>query len=191
VATFLQGRLPAQTPFWESASVPGVFFAGSVTQGAIGLKKYGIPSNSAAVHGFRYNARVQARELARRHFGIEPERPVLRPDQVVPYLLQEATEAPELWNQQSYLSRVISFDPGRGIVDEGILPLAHFVDSSGPDAVALAVETDGEGDIHPAVYVRRQGRVDEHVLSSDRLLDFRTQDHRVQLDGLLRGLLGE
>ena len=29
IATFSQGRLPAQTPYWESANAPGVFFAGS------------------------------------------------------------------------------------------------------------------------------------------------------------------
>src|SRR5436190_12913941 len=71
VATFFQGgRLPAQTPYWESPSVPGVYFAGSVTQGSLGMKKYGIPSNSSAVHGFRYNARVLAGWLARMHFGV-------------------------------------------------------------------------------------------------------------------------
>src|SRR4029077_4554737 len=58
VATFGQSKLPAQTEFWESASVPGIFFAGSITQGSAGLKKHGIPSNSGALHGYRYNARV-------------------------------------------------------------------------------------------------------------------------------------
>ncbi len=64
VATFGQSRLPAQTPFWESATRPGIFFAGTITQGAAGLKKHGIPSNSGAVQGYRYNARVLARHLA-------------------------------------------------------------------------------------------------------------------------------
>src|SRR3989442_3768491 len=40
VATFGQSRLPAQTPFWESATAPGSFFAGTITQGAAGLKKH-------------------------------------------------------------------------------------------------------------------------------------------------------
>src|SRR5207237_10038 len=64
VATFGQSRLPAQTPFWESATVPGIFFAGTITQGSAGLKKHGVPSNSGAVQGYRYNARVLARHLA-------------------------------------------------------------------------------------------------------------------------------
>ncbi len=190
VATFFQGgRLPAQTPYWESASVPGIYFAGNITQGSIGMKKYGIPSNSAAVHGFRYNARVLAEHLARTMFGIERDRPVLRPQEVVPYLLAEATAAPELWNQQSYLTRVLEVDPARGITDAGIHPLAHFVDASGPDAVAIAVETDAEGDRHPAVYVRREGRVEEHLLDGDPLDDFAGPGHRAQLSVLLGDLV--
>ena len=34
VATFGQSRLPAQTPFWESATVPGIYFAGTINQGS-------------------------------------------------------------------------------------------------------------------------------------------------------------
>jgi thioredoxin reductase len=189
VATFYQGRLPAQSPWWESTSVPGVFFAGSITQGSIGLKKYGIPSNSAAVHGFRYNARVVARRIAETTLALAVERPLVAARDVVDYLLAEATYAPELWNQQSYLARELVFDPSRGIVDEGIVPLAHFVDETGPNAVAVAVETDAEGDIHPAVYVRRDGRVDEHTLPSSPLLKFDGQEHQRQLAGVLKGFI--
>ncbi len=188
VKTFYQGRLPAQTPFWESATVPGIFFAGSITQGAIGLKKYGIPSNSAAVHGFRYNARVMARHLAATRFGIERDRTPVPPDRVVPYLLDEATRAPELWNQQAYLTRVLSLGD-QGIADEGILPLAHFVDASGPDAVAISVETGADGDIHPAVYLRRGGRVDEHLLPGSPLLEFDTSEHHAELKSHLKAFI--
>src|SRR5205085_11412263 len=111
VKTFYQNRLPAQTPFFQSATVPGVFFAGSVTQGSIGLKKYGIPSNSAAVHGFRYNARVLAHHIGETHFGIARPRRGLPAADVVDFLLRELTSGPELWNQQSYLARVVTFDP--------------------------------------------------------------------------------
>lgn len=190
VATFYSGRLPAQTPYWESSSMPGVYFAGSITQGAIGLKKYGIPSNSAAVHGFRYNASVLARHIAETRFGIPIQRPLVSSSEVVAYLLAEATRAPELWNQQSYLARVLLLDPGRGIIDDGIVPLAHFVDETGPDGVAMAVETDASGDIHPAVYVRHAGRVDEHTLPSSPMLDFETAEHVASLTSLLKEMLG-
>jgi len=189
VKTFYAGRLPAQTNYWESATVPGIFFAGSVTQGSIGLKKYGIPSNSAAVHGFRYNARVLAGHIAETRMGIARARPVVEKDRVVPYLLDEATRAPELWNQQSYLARALIADPDEGILDEGIVPLAHFVDSPGPDGVAIAVETDAEGDIHPAVYVRRGGSSEEYLLPSNALLDFATSEHHAELTRALKAFI--
>jgi len=191
VATFFDGgRLPRQTPFWESPTVPGVYFAGNVTQGSIGMKKYGIPSNSAAVHGFRYNARVLAEHVAAKHFGVQPPRPSVDPGDVVEFLLREATTAPELWNQQSYLARVVEASPEAGVVDGGIRPLEAFVDDrGGPDAVAVAVETDGDGDIHPAVYVRRAGRVDEHLLPSDPQHDFTGGEHSGQLEAVLGDLL--
>lgn len=190
VATFFQGgRLPGQTPYWESPTVPGVFFAGNVTQGSVGLKKYGIASNSGAVHGFRYNARVLAEHLARSRFGVDvPVRTVQRED-VAEFLLDEATSAPELWNQQSYLARVLEFRPEAGIVDQRFQPLAHFVDAAGPDAVAVTVETDGEGEIHPAVYVRRAGEVTEHTLPPDPLNDFCSREHRAAMTRLLADLL--
>ena len=188
VATFYSGRLPAQTPFWESPSVPGIYFAGSVTQGAIGLKKYGIPSNSAAVHGFRYNARVLARHIAEHHFGVPPMREPIAPSDAVGQLLEAATNAPELWNQQSYLARVIEADGSGGAVDVGIVPLSHFVDSDGADAIAVTLETDATGDIHPAVYVRRGDAVGEHLLPGDTLLRFDTGEHRAQLTSVLHGL---
>ena len=189
LATFNQDRLPALTPFWESTTVPGVFFAGTVTQGAIGLKKHGIPSNSGGVGGFRHNARVLARYLAEKHFAIAVPRPTIRLEEVVPYLLSEVARAPELWNQRSYLARVVSFDRREGIRDEGIAPLAHFVDTGGPDAAAIVLETDQTGDHHPAVYTRRGGSVTEHVLPSNPLHNFETSEYHAQLAALLDGLV--
>ena len=69
VQTVGQSRLPVQTPFWESTTVPGIFFAGTIGQGAKGLQKHGVPANSGAVHGARYNARVLAARIAQTHSG--------------------------------------------------------------------------------------------------------------------------
>ncbi|HET6946418.1 MAG TPA: NAD(P)-binding domain-containing protein [bacterium] len=189
VATFSQDRIPALTAFWESTTVPDVFFAGAATQGAVGLRKHGVPSNSGGLGGFRHNARVLAAHLAETRFGVRVDRPTLEPDDVVPYLLSEVSRSSELWNQRSYLARVVSFERNRGIVDEGILPLQHFVDTRGPDAAAIVLETDASGDHHPAVYQRRSGKVSEHVLPGDPLHDFETASHRAQLAALLQGLI--
>lgn len=187
VATFYSARLPAQTPFWESASVPGIYFAGSVTQGAVGLKKYGIPSNSAAVHGFRYNAQVLASHIAQKHFGISPTSTRLETSQVVAHLL-EAVASPALWNQQSYLCRVVSLKDD-GVLDEGLQPLSWFLDSAGPDAAAITIETDGAGNIHPALYVRRGGHVSEHVFDPSPLLEFSTASYHADVSRFLEAFL--
>ena len=79
LATISDGRVPALTPFFESVSVPGVYFAGNASQGAPGLRKQGLASNSTSINGFRYNARVLARHLAETRFGVELERPALEP----------------------------------------------------------------------------------------------------------------
>lgn len=189
VATFYGGgRLPAQTPFWESASVPGIYFAGNITQGSIGLKKYGIPSNSGAVHGFRYNARVLARHIAETHFGAPRETRPVGPEELTGFLLEEMAAAPELWNQQSYLARVVAAAGDGGFTDEGIRPLAHFVDEAGPDAVAVAIETDDRGEIRPVAYLRKGQHVSEHVLQSHPLLDFRSEGHKAELEALVGSL---
>ena len=188
VSVYGQSRLPAMTNYWESANVPGIFFAGTIGQGAGGMKKYGLPSNSGAVHGGRYNTRIMVSHLAERYFDRPPERPAIAPDELVDLLLEEATFSPELWNQKSYLARAVALDPGEGMRDLGFLPLAQFVDDEGQAAVAITVETDDKGDIHPAVYVRAQGKpAAETLLESHPLHDFRTADNRARLVALLKG----
>ena len=156
VATVAQDRIPALTPFWESVTVRGLYFAGNASQGAPGLRKHGVVSTSAAVQGFRYNARILARHLA----GVTPEA-TIAPDGVVPLLLHELAHGPELWTQKGYLARVLTADGSGGMRDEGIVPLAHFVDATGPNGVAAVVELDGDGVIRPQLYLRRGSAVEE------------------------------
>jgi thioredoxin reductase len=190
VTVFGQAKLPTMTNHYESATVPGIYFAGTIGQGVPGLKKFGIPANSGAVHGARYNARLMVRHLAETHFGARIERPALDPQDVVSYLLEEATTAPELWNQKSYLARGISRDDAGVVHDDGIISLAEFVDTAGPDAAALTIETDDRGEIYPMVYLRTHGRCDAgEALPSDPLHDFRTSEHRRALRSRLHDLL--
>jgi thioredoxin reductase len=189
VAMVNDGRMPAQTPYWESVSVPGIYFAGNVTQASPGLRKHGATSSSGSVNGFRYNARVLAQHIAEMHFGIRPERRRLEGDEVVPYLLDELAHAPELWTQKGYLARVVGVDGADGFSNEGIVPLADFVDREGGDACAVAVEYDADGTIIPVVYLRRSGRLVEHVLPGHPLHAFGTEEHRRQVAACLAPLL--
>jgi hypothetical protein len=79
---------------------------------------------------------------------------------------------------------VVTVDPDEGVHDVGILPLTHFLDTDGPDAVAMTVESDGAS-IYPVVYVRRDGAVDEHALDPDPLHDFESLPHRRALGSIL------
>ncbi len=189
VVTSGRERIPSQTPLFESISVPNIYFAGTATRGAPGLKKHGLPSSSGAVHGHRYNARILARHIATTHFGVDLERPTVKRDDVLGYVLSEASHAPELWHQKSYLARSLLFDGDRGIVDDGIIPLQLFVDGQGRDGLAVAVEADAKGSIYPTVYVRRDNVVTEHMLAPDPLLDFEGAQHRAQLASALAPLL--
>ena len=190
LVTFGRNKLPALTPFWESASLRGVFFGGTVTQAAGGLKKNGIPANSGGVNGHRYNGRVLARHVARTHFGVALPRPELRADDVVPFLLRELDHSPELWHQRSYLCRVVTVSGEEGIRDEGIWPLSNFVDSAGPDAIAATIEANAQGENYPAIYLRQAGRVTEHLLEADQRMRYDTADRRSALATILRELVG-
>jgi thioredoxin reductase len=185
VATVAQGRIPALTPFWRSVSAEGIYFAGNATQGAAGMRKHGVGSSSPAVHGFRYNARVLAEHIAREVFGIEPPRRRVEPRELVPFLLHELSHAPELWAQKGYLARAVHFDERTGIVDGGIVPLAHFVDAGGPDAIAVAVEMDARGLIYPAAYRWRSGKLTGRDFDGELLHRFEHAEHGRALRELL------
>jgi thioredoxin reductase len=190
VSVFGRSGLPTMTNAYESATAPGIYFGGTITQAVSGLKKYGIPANSGAVHGHRYNGRLIVDDVAARHFGIQRPRPEVDPASVVQRLLTAATLAPELWHQKSYLAHALTRGDDGAIRDEGIVSLAEFVDVPGPDGAAITVETDDEGSIHPAVYVRRRGRVDgDAMLESDPMHDYRGSGHRAQLASLVGGVL--
>jgi thioredoxin reductase len=188
VATVSDGRIPAQSPFWESVSVPGVYFAGNATQGSAGLRKQGLASNNSSVNGFRYNARVLVRHLAEKHFGIARSQPLVPEDELVPLLLRELDRAPELWIQKGYLCRIVHRAED-GLRDEGILPLQTFVDEPGPDAVAVAIEMAADGTIYPTVYVRLQNDVQEYPLDSHPLHDYESDTYRELLSRLVGPLL--
>ena len=185
VQTVAQGRIPALTPFWEAVGAPGVYVAGNATQGAAGLRRHGVGASSPAVHGFRYNARVLAEAIAERHFGVVPERSLLAPNEIAPFLARELAHGPDLWAQKAYLARVVTLEAGGGARDAGIQPLAHFVDTSGPDALAVTIEMNAVGEIYPVAYVRRAGSVTERVLDPEPAHAYDMPRYEAELVGLL------
>ena len=185
------------TNAYESATVPGIYFAGTIMQGVAGLKKYGIPANSGAVHGHRYNARAARRR--RRDASLRACR------------ARAAGGGPGRRRRLSCSSRGHARHRSCGTRSRTsrarcrATPTARSVTRASsrspststrpdPDGVAITVETDAAGDIHPAVYVRRRGRVDvdatlEHEPAA-RLPHGRASDQlRALIDGVLRWVL--
>jgi thioredoxin reductase len=187
VATVAGGKMPALTPYWESATVPGIFFAGNATQAALGLPRPGVASLSSMVCGFRYNARVLAGHIAERVFGRERSRPRLEPDGVVPFVLRELNEGPEVAIQKGYLARVVGAN-GDGIRDEGVMPLETFVDSDF-DGAAFTLEFDDHERIRPALYVRAGGGLAEKLLPPHPLRRFDGREYEAEIAAALAPLL--
>ena len=189
VKTFGQSGLPAQTPFWESQTVPGIYFAGTINQGSRGMLKHGIPSNSGAVQGYRYNARVLARHIAEERFGRRSSGHMVRAGDVAGFLLREVSHGPELWHQRSYLARVLVASRDGGFEDRGIEPLAHFVDDPRgdvPDAVAVTLEHNGQDDPYPTIYMRSGGKVTWRELPPQPLLDFEGEPYLREASAFLK-----
>jgi thioredoxin reductase len=181
-----RSRLPLLSSWWESTTLPGVYFAGTIGQAAKGLVKHGVPANSGAVHGARYNAMVLAQRIATERFGVAAPRPSVDPADLVSVIANELAEAPELWHQRAYLARVFTADPVAGLVDDGVQPLTHFLDATGPDAVAVTLEADGTGAIYPVLYTRKDGDDQERTLEADPLLRYDRPDTRTTIGQIVR-----
>lgn len=189
VAVFGQNRVPAQTAWWESASLPGIYFAGTITQGAPIVGKYGIPPNSGAVQGHRYNARILARRIAQAEFGMNAPLTEVGPADLAALLLDEASEGPELWHQRGYLARVVTASADGAFHDRGVIPLTVFLDGDiDADGIALTMEMDGTGAVFPVLYVRRGGSVMEHVLPPSDFADYGSLDHRKATEAAIESL---
>ena len=186
LATVLNDRVPALSPYFESISTPGVFFAGNVTMGSKGPRKHGVAPNSTSVNGFRYNARVAADHIADR-LGLERPRPKIDRGDLVSFLLAELARAPELWIQKNFLARGVTFTGGE-FHDDGIVPLEHFLDAGREDGLAAAIEMNPEADIHPTLYVRRGGRIAEHELPPHPVHAFDGPEYRRELESILKSL---
>ena len=181
-----RSRLPLLSSWWESTTLPGVYFAGTIGQAAKGLVKHGVPANSGAVHGARYNARVLAQYIAETRFGADRSRPGVAPGDLVSTITAELAEAPELWHQRAYLARVFTIDADAGLVDDGVQPLTHFLDAGGPNAVAVTLEADGTGAIFPVLYTRIGGDVRERAMVADPLLRYDGADARREILAIVR-----
>lgn len=101
------GRLPLMGPNWESTNLPGVYFAGTLTQSR-DYKR----TSSAFIHGFRYNTRALFRMLHQQDQAEPwPSRPVdLTAEALTHAMLERINSSSGLWQQFGFLCDVVRID---------------------------------------------------------------------------------
>lgn len=149
----LDGRFPARTPEWESVNVPGLYFAGTLTQvNGSGEHAWGL------IHRFRYTVRALFRMLEAKYHRrdwpaseIEPT-----PEGLVEATLARLNRASGLWQQPGFLHDVIVVDEdwnGARYLEE--MPFAYLQRSAvGQNGhyYTIGLERGEEnGSLHPVI----------------------------------------
>jgi len=100
----INDRFPAQTAQWESVNVPGMHFAGTITQ-VRDFKK----STSGFIHGFRYGVRALHRILESRHHGVSwPARDLPgTPEAIADAVIDRVNHTSALWQLFAFLADVV------------------------------------------------------------------------------------
>lgn len=166
----INDRFPALTPEWESVNVPGLYFAGTLTQSR-DFKKY----TSAFIHGFRYGIRALVRMLERKHHGVEWPHRTVAADDLADAVLDRINRTSALFQQFGFLCD--AFTPDGRYFEELPLSYVPFADcftvsleyGAGHDAIdpfdvqaGREWEADQSHDdryLHPVIRRRRDGEV--------------------------------
>jgi thioredoxin reductase len=148
----IHDRFPAQTCEWESTNVPGLYFAGTLTQ-----IRDSRTTSSGFIHGFRYNTRALVRMLERKHHGQElPSREVeATAEGLMLAAMKRLNRSSALWQQHGFLHDVIVLptDGGNARHYEE-LPLAYVHETSlsaSDHYYTLALELGHTQSLHPVI----------------------------------------
>jgi len=126
----IDGRFPAQTSAWESTNVPGLFFAGTISQ-VRDFKK----STSGFIHGFRYAVRALHRILDDRPWPATTL--PATPDAITGAIIERVNRTSALWQQFGFLADVVVVDGGTAGYREE-MPVDYLSDTE-PDRTAFVV----------------------------------------------------
>ncbi|WP_188190217.1 NAD(P)-binding domain-containing protein [Nonomuraea sp. SYSU D8015] len=123
-ALVINDRFPEQTSAYESTTVPGLFFAGTITQQR-DFKK----GTSGFIHGFRYGVRALHRILATRYHGepwpaddVEPT-----PDAISDAIIARVNSSSALWQQFGVLGDVVTVTGATALYQQEV-PVAYATD---------------------------------------------------------------
>jgi thioredoxin reductase len=118
----INDRFPAQTDDWESVSVAGMYFIGTLSQER-DFKK----STSGFIHGFRYAVRALHKILERR-YGDTPwpaEKLDGTPEAMTGAIITRVNRSSALWQQFGFLGDVITVSGADARYHEEV-PVAYF-----------------------------------------------------------------
>ncbi|MCA2228844.1 NAD(P)-binding domain-containing protein [Nonomuraea aurantiaca] len=146
-ALVINDRFPEQTSAYESTTVPGLYFAGTLTQQR-DFKK----STSGFIHGFRYGVRALHRILATRyHGGTWPARKVEpTPEAISDAIIARVNRSSALWQQFGVLGDVVTVEGDTALYQEEV-PVAYAADGGLGRARHTFVVTLEYGKDHDAV----------------------------------------
>ncbi|MBW4718746.1 FAD-dependent oxidoreductase [Saccharothrix obliqua] len=123
-ALAIDDRFPEQTSAYESTTVPGLYFAGTVTQQR-DFKK----STNGFIHGFRYGVRALHHILAARHHGVPwPATPVdPSPEAIGDAVIARVNRSSALWQQFGVIGDVVAVTGETARYEEEV-PVAYLAD---------------------------------------------------------------
>ena len=123
--------------------------------------------------------------------GIQPERPRSRRTRSSPTCSSRRRTRGRSGVSRPTWRGVLSFDAREGIRDEGILPVTPFVDSAGPPAARSSSRPTRRTTSSSASTCGATGGSPSTRCRPAFLHDFRTPEHRAELESLLDGLVRE
>ncbi len=157
----INDRFPAQTPDWESVNVPGLYFAGTITQ-VRDFKK----ATSAFIHGFRYGVRALAKVLNERHHDTpwpSTELPA-KPDALTDAVITRINRTSALYQQFGFLGDVLVVDGDTARYLEEV-PVDRVLQDPPDDAYVVTLDYGPDHDkIDPFDFVARaaQDQANDH-----------------------------
>ncbi|MDT7786102.1 MAG: hypothetical protein QOF58_4521 [Pseudonocardiales bacterium] len=123
-ALVIKDRFPELTPAFESVNIPGLYFAGTITQSR-DFKK----STSGFIHGFRYGARALHRVLSARNHAVEwpGESLEVSPEAISDAVIARVNRSSCLWQQFAVIGDVVTVSDGEARYEEEV-PVAYVAD---------------------------------------------------------------
>ncbi|MGB7347694.1 MAG: NAD(P)-binding domain-containing protein [Pirellulaceae bacterium] len=196
--TGCEGRLPAMTSAWESTNLPGVFYAGTITQ-IRDLKK----TMSSVLHGFRFNIKSLFNLLAER-YEEKPWKHVsfdATAENIAEKITQRVSSAAGLMHQPGFLGDCLIVDEETGkaryyeTVAVDYIVDSHFSDNDHYYIITMeygdfngnlfSLEREPHPDkayddayLHPRIRRMYRGQfVNEHHISESLENDWRLNEH--------------